>query len=441
MGRKIQILDTTLRDGNKLPFVILNTRDRLEIARQLARLGVDIIDAGYPVSSKEDRESVALIAGEVEGPYISALSRALDLDIEEALRSLEKSKRPYLHIFLPIFPLFLSRILKKSKEETLKMIEHTVRLGARTGVEVQFSLCEIGEAEREFMLEAGRTACAAGAGILNFADTNGTLHPEAVREMIAEACGIAGEATKIGVHFHNDLGLATANTLAAIEAGAEHAEVTVGGLGPKSGNTPLEELVFGLEVFAERLKSSHGIRLEQIYKTSSLVSRITGIQPHPNKPIIGRQADSFFGDQDLSIAGFKRQLDNLEISLQGINLEKVYNLYRSQAKRKKSVHISEVLAMVEDARLEEKVPYALVSFNVMTGSSSVPVGIVELKKDDRIYLQSSHGTGTIDALCQAVDKAVGLKPQLILYSVDSLTESLDARAEGEFYVDGEYLWE
>ena len=131
----------------------------------------------------------------------------------------------------------------------------------------------------------------------------------------------------------------------------------------------------------------------------------------------------------MSIDGFKRQLDNLEIYLQGINLEKVYHLYLSQAKRKKSVHISEVLAMVEDARLEEKVPYALVSFNVMTGSSSVPVGIVELKKDDRIYLQSSHGTGTIDALCQAVDKAVGLKPQLILYSVDSITERLDARAE------------
>ena len=516
MGKRIQILDTTLRDGNKLPFLVLNTKDRLEIAHQLARLGVDIIDAGYPAASKPEAECVRLLAREVHGPRISALSRAIPGDIELAMKALLEADKPYLHIFLPLSRHFLSLYLKKSREQTLKLIEDSISTARQDDLPVQFSLAEIAETEEEFLLEATRVAVGAGAQVVNLADSNGTLYPARAAELIGRLAQLAGGDARLGVHFHNDLGLATANTLLAVEAGATHVEATLGGLGTRSGNTPLEEVVFGLEAFSERLGISHGIHIDQLDRTQSLISYITGVQVHPNKPIlgkcafqdikgshtrdslsenlknllqqktIGRPVDALFADHEMSPAGFRQQLENLGISLSGINVDKVYHLYLSQIKRKKVVHRAEVLSMVNDAKLEEASPYTLSSFNVMTGAGSVPVGCVVLKKEDTEMVQTSTGTGPIDALCQAVDKAAGLKPRLILYSVDSLTEGKDARAEvvvtlnylgkrfhghygstdvveaslrayldavnrievfrdsgaqEEFYIDGEYLWE
>jgi len=519
MARRVQFLDTTLRDGNKLPFIALAVKDRLEIALQLARLGVDIIDAGYPAASREERESVSLIAAQVEGPSVSALSRPLGEDIDRALEALKESKKPLLHLFLPISTTFLTEILKKNRGETLRMIEDSVNQARSAGMETQFSLSEIGQAPRELILEAARTACGAGAGIVNLADTNATLYPSQVRELVAEVAEVVRACPRpavVGVHFHNDFGLATANTLSALEAGAGHVEGTIGGLGVKGGNTPLEEVVFALEVFRQQLKLEHGIRLDQLYKTSSLISHITGIQPHPNKPIIGKCAfveakgsqarnslpqglrdllragtigrpeDTLFADQEMNLAGFTRQLEHMGVNTGEIDVEKVYHLYESQLRRKRVVLQSEVMDMVDDARLEEKAPYRLASFSVMTGSGSLPVGLVELERSGKKLAQSAHGSGAIDALCRAVDRAVGLKPQLVLYSVDSLTEGKDARAhvtvtlshlgrrfhghcgstdvveaslrayldamnrleacrlagqEPEFYIEGEYLWE
>jgi 2-isopropylmalate synthase len=516
MGHRIEFLDTTLRDGNKLPFLVLDKRDRLEIAHQLARLGVDIIDAGYPAASPVEAECVRLLVREVQGPRISALSRAVPEDIDQVMKILADADKPYLHLFLPLSRHFMSTFLRKSREETLKLIEKTVSESCQADLPVQFSLAEITEAEEDFLLEAAQVAFDAGAQVVNLADSNGTLHPNRVRELIARFAPLAGGDTRLGVHFHNDLGMATANTLLALEAGARHVEATLGGLGTRSGNTPLEEVVFGLEAFAGRLELSHGIRLDQLDRTQRLLSYITGVQLHPNKPIlgkcafqdmkgshtrdslsedlksllqqktIGRPVDALFADQEMSPAGFRQQLENLGISLSGINVDKVYHLYLSQIKRKKVVHRAEVLSMVNDARLEERSPYTLLSFNVMTGTNSLPVGSVELKKGDSEMVQTSPGSGPIDALCRAVDKAAGLKPRLILYSVDSLTEGKDARAEvvvtltylgkrfhghygstdvveaslrayldavnrievyrgsgaqEEFYIDGEYLWE
>jgi len=516
MGDKIQILDTTLRDGNKLPFLVLDKKDRLEIALQLARLGVDIIDAGYPAASALEAECVSLLVREVHGTRISALSRAIPKDIEQVMKILDDAEKPYLHIFLPLSRHFLSSFLRMSREETLKLIEQTISQAGKADLSVQFSLAEITEAEEKFVLDAARVAAEAGAQVVSVADSNGTLYPNQVGALIAKLVKSTGEDTRVGVHFHNDFGLATANTLLAVEAGARHVEATLGGLGTRSGNTPLEEVVFGLEAFADRLDLSHNIRLDQLDRSQNLISYITGVQLHPNKPIlgkcafqdvkgshtrdcltdhlknllqqktIGRPADALFADQEMSPAGFKHQLENLGITLAGINVDKVYHLYLSQIKRKKAVHRAEVLSMINDAKLEEEAPYNLVSFNVMTGTNALPVGSVELKKGEEELVQTSQGSGPIDALCQAVDKAAGLKPRLILYSVDSLTEGKDARAEvvvtltylgkrfhghygstdvveaslrayldavnrieiyrssgaqEEYYIDGEYLWE
>jgi 2-isopropylmalate synthase len=464
MAETVEFLDTTLRDGNKLPFVVLDRHDRLVIARQLAALGVDIIDAGYPAASEEERDIVAAIAEEVRGgPRISALSRAVVEDVAAVCQLLGKSKKPHVHIFLPLSPHFLKDKLQLSAKETLDRIRRCLETVGK--LPVQFSLGEIAEADPEFLIEAAAVIAAGGAEVLNLADTNGGMYPQAAAELIGRVAAEVDRksGTRIGVHFHNDLGLATANSLACLEAGARHVECTLGGLGERGGNAALEEIVFALEAFGQRLGLTHNIRLDQLWRTSTLLSRLTGISPHPNKAVlgkcalpesrpgeggvdekspsghlrrlmrgatIGRSEDSLFGDQEMSRAGFQQHLQTFRIDVEGVDLDKAYGLYQSQVRRKKTVTLSEVQSIVEQARLmETEAVYLLSSFSVMTGSHCLPVGSVELKAGESQLVQSATGTGPVDALCRAVDKAVGLNPRLILYSVDHLTEGKDARAE------------
>jgi 2-isopropylmalate synthase len=461
MAETVEFLDTTLRDGNKLPFVVLDRDDRLVIARQLATLGVDIIDAGYPAASGEERDIVAAIAEEVRGPRISALSRAIVEDVEEVCELLGKSKKPHVHIFLPFSPFFLNHKLQLSPKETLIRIERC--LGRAAELPVQFSFGEIAEADPEFLLEAVGVVASSRAEVLNLADTNGSMHPKAAAELIGRIAAALDPkgSLRIGVHFHNDLGLATANSLACLEAGARHVECTMGGMGERGGNAALEEVVFALEAFAQRLDLTHHIRLDQLWRTSTLLSRLTGIPPHPNKAVLGKCAlpesgtgqeagkslsghlrllfrgatigkteDSLFGDREMSRAGFQQHLQTFQIDLEGVDLDKAYGLYQSQVRRKKTVSLSEVQSIVEQARMKEtETAYSLVSFSVMTGSHCLPVGSVELKAGESQLVQTATGTGPVDALCRAVDRAVGLNPRLILYSVDLLTEGKDARAE------------
>jgi 2-isopropylmalate synthase len=463
MAETVEFLDTTLRDGNKLPFVVLDRNDRLVIARQLATLGVDIIDAGYPAASAEERDIVGAIAEEVRGPRISALSRAVVEDVAEVCELLAKSPKPHVHVFLPVSPHFLKNKLELSAEETLTRIGRCLETAGK--LPVQFSLGEIAEAEPAFLMEAAAAIAEGGAEVLNLADTHGSMHPRAASELIGRIAATLDPkpAVRIGVHFHNDLGLATANSLACLEAGARHVECTIGGLGERGGNAALEEIVFTLEAFGQRLGLTHHIRLDQLWRTSALLSRLTGISPHPNKAVIGkcalagsspgaggdegkalpghlrqlfrgatigRSEDSLFGDQEMSRAGFQQQLKTFQIDTEGVDLDKAYGLYQSQVRRKKTVTLSEVQSIVEQARLEEtQTVYSLASFSVMTGSHCLPVGSVELEAGESTLVQSATGTGPVDALCRAVDRAVGLNPRLILYSVDHLTEGKDARAE------------
>jgi 2-isopropylmalate synthase len=352
---------------------------------------------------------------------------------------------------------FLRGVLGKSGAESLKLIEQSIR--AARGVRVQFSLAEVGEAEETLLLEAARAAGEAGAQVLNLADTNGCLHPERVRELVGRVRAALKAEVLVGVHQHNDLGLATADTLAALEAGARHVEVTLSGIGGRAGNTPLEEVALAMEVFAPRLGLGHRLRLDRLAEASALLARLTGVPLHPNKPVLGRQAfeagrgsdarqaldqrlrgllepgtigrveDALFSDQAVSQAGFSQHLELLGADTKGVDLEKVYRLFLAQVRRKKVVHFSEVQAMIADARQETTSPYKLESFGVMTGSHTLPVGSVELARGAERLVQSSPGTGPVDALCRAVDKAVGLKPRLLVYSADTVTEGLDARAE------------
>ena len=412
MTRRIEILDTTLRDGNKLPFVVLSTRDRLALARQLARLGIDVIEAGFPASSPEEAQCVSLVCGEVKGPWIAALARALPADVEKALESLEAAEKKYLHLFMGVSPQFLAQVLKQTEQKALAAIGRYVGMGRAAGVRVQFSLSEAPHARREFLLDACRAAREAGADVLNIADTNGIMVPEDVAELLASVRGLLekekGPVPLVGVHCHNDLGLATANTLAAIQAGASHVEVTVGGFGERAGNAALEEIAFLLSAYGGRWSVAHGVHLGELARTSALFDSLTGIRTHPNKPVIGGNAfvPAAGGFPGMSLAPGLRELF-----------------------QEKAVGGGRALETESPPSEEEPGPYSLESFSVMTGTNSPPVGVVVIRRGSATLTQSSHGTGPIDALFRAVDKALGFSTRMVLYSVSTLSKGTEAETE------------
>ncbi|MCD6120997.1 MAG: hypothetical protein J7K04_04100 [Spirochaetales bacterium] len=461
--RRIEFLDTTLRDGNKLPFIIMNVNDRLEIAHQLVKLGVDIIDAGYPTKSKRDKELISLLAGEIKGTCISALSRAILSDIEMTLEILNGVHNKCIHIFMPISEQFINDVLKKSKLEVLSMARKSVETALQAGIKVQFSLSEFPHSDSEFMLDALETVCGAGTNIVSLADTNGVLFPfqveKTIKESVKKIRGYIKKGVRLGVHFHNDFGVATANTLSAVLNGANHVEATIGGLGARAGNTALEEVAFGLEALKNDFKIEHGINLKEIGYTSQLVSHLTGVTPHLNKPIIGKcayiepkgsrcrlalsaeikklmesaasgqKSHEIFSDREIEKNEFIEKLKKYKLYEREIDNQKLYELFIRNMARQGYIYISDIEAIIEDLKIESKPEYKLKSFSVMTGSSVLPVGLVEIIKNKKKYIQSANGTGPVDALCKAIDKIAGFTPELLLYTVDMVTEGLDARAD------------
>jgi len=412
MARRIEIFDTTLRDGNKLPFVVLSPADRLLLARQLVKLGVDVIEAGFPAASAEEADCVTRICSEVRGPYVAALARALPGDVQKALECLRRAEKPHLHVFMSVSPQFLRQVLKAKEAAALKVLSECIRTARGAGVRTQFSLSEAPHARKEFLREAVDVAREAGAEVINLADTNGIMVPDEMAALVAEVTGWLAKGSapvpRIGVHCHDDLGLATANTMAALRAGASHAEVTVGGFGERAGNAALEELAFLIAAFGERDGLSHGIDLGQIGPTSRLFDSLTGVRTHPNKAVIGECAL-------VPVAGGFSGA-SLEPRLRTLLQEKTIG--RPQDEPAPSTGSAEAAG-----------PYALEAFNVLSSSHSPPVGLVVIRRAGKSLTQTSHGTGPIDALFRAVDKALGFSTRMVLYSVSTLSAGTEAPTE------------
>jgi 2-isopropylmalate synthase len=411
MSRRIEILDTTLRDGNKLPFVVLSPGDRVLLALQLARLGVDIIEAGWPSASAEDADCVSRVCAEVDGPQVAALARALPGDVDAALAALRHAAHPYLHVYMGVSPHFLRAVLKTGEKDALASVDRCVKMGKEAGARVQFSLSEAPHATPQFLRDAVAAARDAGADVINIADTNGILSPEDAAALVGVVQAELGSrpGAQVGIHCHNDLGLAAANTLAAVRAGASHVEVTVAGFGERAGNAALEEVAFLMTAFGRRLDISHGILLAEISRTARLFDSLTGIRSHPNKPIIGRCA--FVP----SPGGFSGQ--SLDPELRSLLRESTIGSPGEEGL---------ALAPAADDRAG---PYELESFNVMTASHSPPVGVVVIRRGGKSLTQTSHGNGPIDALFRAVDKALGFSTRMLLYSVSTIGAGTDAMTE------------
>ena len=287
---RVRIFDTTLRDGEQSPGFSMNTEEKLRLARQLERLGVDVIEAGFPIASRGDREAVRSVAQEIQNCQVAALARAKKEDVDAALEALAPARRPRLHIFLATSDLHLSHKLRITRAQALEAISTMVRYGRQSCPDVEFSAEDASRSDIDFLCDAFEAAAEAGATTLNIPDTVGYAVPEEYAEIFHRVRERVGNEVTLSAHCHNDLGLAVANSLAAVRAGARQVECTINGIGERAGNASLEEIVVALAVRQASFGVRTDIHLEQLYPTSRLLCTITGVQVPPNKAVVGANA-------------------------------------------------------------------------------------------------------------------------------------------------------
>jgi 2-isopropylmalate synthase len=466
----VRIFDTTLRDGEQSPGASMNTGEKLEIARQLVRLGVDVIEAGFPVSSPGDFESVRRIGAEVgDAAVVCALSRAVPADIEAAADALSTAARPRVHTGIGVSPSHLRDKLRISEETALERAVAAVKL-ARTFVEdVEFYAEDAGRAEPAFLYRMIEAVVKAGATVVNIPDTTGYTYPEEFGALVAGLMNVVAgiETVTVSVHCHDDLGMATANALAGVRAGARQVECTINGIGERAGNTSLEEVVMALRQRSALIGADTRINTREITRTSRLVSKITGVPVQPNKAIVGGFAHSsgihqdgvlkerttyeIIDPADVGVGGssivltarsgrhaLKHRLGELDLVLSDAEFDQVYQAFLLLADKKKEVFDEDLEALVSDSgRVAEEV-YHLEQVHVSCGDPGIPTATVELIGADGEHLiDASHGDGPVDAVCNAINRIVGVPVEMSEFTVQSVTKGLDAMGEVAFRLRSE----
>jgi 2-isopropylmalate synthase len=460
---KIYIFDTTLRDGEQSPGASLDINEKMEIAKQLARLGVDIIEAGFPIASKGDFEAVKRIAQEIEGSVICGLARAKETDIKTAWDALKHAKHPRIHTFIPSSDIQIKYQLRKTKEEVLKITEEMVSLAKSFTEDIEFSPMDATRSDHKFLYELIEVAIECGATTVNIPDTVGYIIPNEFSELIKsiiENVKNIGKAI-ISVHCHNDLGLSTSNALAAIQAGARQIECTINGIGERAGNTALEEVVMAIKTRKDLFGFYTNINTPLIYKTSRLVSHLTGMTIQPNKAIVGDNAfahesgihqDGVLKEKTTyeimtpesvgvekskitlgKLSGrhaFKERLQQMGYALTEKELEEAFIRFKNLADRKKKIYDEDIEAIVEDKLQKIPEKFKLKYFHVACGNNTIPTATIKLERDDKIILQeSAWGNGPVDAIYRAIDKIVELECELVDYSIKAVTINKDAQGE------------
>jgi len=472
MANAIRVFDTTLRDGEQTPGASLTVEEKVTVARQLARLRVDVIEAGFPAASPGEAEAVRRIAAEVgaseDAPAIAALARCVPADVTVAAAALKPARKRQLHVFIATSDIHITHKLRTTREEVLDRIRSCVAQ-ARELVgpdhDVEFSAEDASRSELPFLLEAFEAAVASGASVINVPDTVGYTEPEEYATVIRQVVKLVGSRAVVSTHCHNDLGLATANTLAAVQAGARQVEVTVNGLGERAGNASLEEVVMALRTRPGQFgDATTAVATEQLTATSRLVSFLTGIPVQPNKSVVGANAfahesgihqDGFLKNpltyeimtpesvgltgSTLTLgklsgrAGFDERLRRLGIAVEPAALDTLYAEAISLADQKKQVTDADLIALAElhadpVPQLVELEHWATAS---RQGESSS--GNVSLFYEGRTFRAFAGGNGPVDALLKAVDNAleqiISGRPQLIDYSVRSIGAGEDAQGE------------
>jgi 2-isopropylmalate synthase len=469
---RIRVFDTTLRDGEQTPGAALTVDEKVQVAKQLARLSVDIIEAGFPAASPGEAEAVHRIAAEVGAekgaPAIAALARCVPGDVTAAALALEPARRRQLHVFIATSDIHLTHKLRATRPEVLQRIRDCVAQARRLtgpGDEVEFSAEDASRTELAFLLEAYEAALEAGASVINVPDTVGYAEPDEFAKLVRAVVRAVGRRARVSVHCHNDLGLATANTLAAVRAGARQVEVTVNGLGERAGNASLEEVVMSLHTRPTRFRGAKTeITLEQLTATSRLVSYLTGIDVQPNKSVVGANAfahesgihqDGFLKNpltyeimtpESVGLAGstltlgklsgrrgFNERLRRLGVELEPAALDMLYAQAIALADKKKQVTDADLLALVEQRADPVPQLVRLEHWAAASRQGESSSGNVSLFFDGRTYRAFAGGNGPVDALLKAVDNAleqiIGGRPALADYQVRSVGSGEDAQGE------------
>jgi 2-isopropylmalate synthase len=459
---RVYIFDTTLRDGEQSPGASLDIHEKVTIAHQLAKLGVDAIEAGFPVSSQVQFKAVQNIAEQIKGPSIAALARCIDLDIEQAARALEKAEKPRIHTFVATSKIHLDKKFKKSEDEILDMAVKGVKKAKGYVDDVEFSPEDSARTGKAFLFKIVQAAIEAGATVINIPDTVGYTNPEEFTNLIKELRQSVStiDNTILSVHCHNDLGLAVANTLAAVKNGARQVEVTVNGVGERAGNAALEEVVMALITRQSYYGKTLSINTEEIMNTSRMVSHLMGIPVQPNKAIVGGNAfahesgihqDAVIKDagtyeimspSDIGLEsnkivlgrhsgrhGLKTRLAELGFVLTKEELNHVYDRFLQVADKKKEVYEEDLLALVSDETEKTENKYQLVYFHILSGNQTAPTAAIKLRYEDKIIQEAAVGDGPIDAAYKAIDKLTGSDVKLAEYNLRGVTSGKDALGE------------
>lgn len=459
--RQIDIFDTTLRDGEQSPGVALNVEEKLQIARQLAKLGVNVIEAGFPITSPGDFNAVTRIAQEVRQVTIAALARAQAKDIECAWDAIAKAEAPRIHTFIATSPIHMQYKLQKSPQEVLEQAVAAVRLAKSKVADVEFSAEDASRSEVDFLAQVFTQVIAAGATVLNIPDTVGYSTPDEfasfIRAVMEKTQGI--EKAKVSVHCHNDLGLAVANSLAAIQVGVHQLECAVNGIGERAGNAALEELAMALYTRRDQFQAQTTINSIEIARTSNMVSRLTGMLVQPNKAIVGKNAfahesgihqdgvlkerstyeimspSSIGLDMDTIVLGkhsgrhaVKERLSELGLEVEDDRFEGVFEQFKLLAERKKEVTSADLFALVDtQTRMVEEI--RLEYLQVSSGTQVVPTATLGLTYQEKRYEDAACGDGPVDAAYKAIDKILDIKGKLLHYAIQAIDRGEDSQGE------------
>ena len=462
MTRMIKIFDTTLRDGEQSPGASMNVEEKIMVAKQLARLGVDIIEAGFAYSSPGDFAAVHRIAQEVEGPTICSLARARPEDIDRAWEALKGAPKVRIHTFLSTSDIHLKHQFRMTRNEAKNRAVEMVQRARGYVDDVEFSPMDASRSDPAYLYEVIEAVIAAGAGTINIPDTVGYAVPQEFGRLIRGIREQVSNSAKavISVHCHNDLGLAVGNSLAAVFEGAGQVECTINGIGERAGNTALEEIVMGLRTRKDFYQADTKIRTEEISKTSRLVSKITGMVVQPNKSIVGANAfahtsgihqDGLLKDKTTyeiirpetiglidskmvmgKLSGrhaFRQRLVELGYTLSDEEVNHAFERFKKLADQKKEIYEEdlEVIVSEELAKMADRI--ALKSFHVASGTDQVPTATVELEIDGHTITQTGTGDGPVDAVYRTIAAITETKSTLLMYVVKAITGGTDAQGE------------
>ena len=469
---RVIIFDTTLRDGEQAPGFSMNTMEKLEMARQLARLNVDVIEAGFPISSDEDFEATREVAKQVgsleNGPAICGLSRVGLGDIDRCWEAVRYARRPRIHTFVATSDIHLKYKLRKSRADVMKAAVEAVRHAREYCEDVEFSPEDASRSDFDYMCDVLSAVIDAGARTINIPDTVGYAVPQEWGERIArireKVHGL--DNVVLSVHCHNDLGQAVANSLTAVMNGARQVECTINGIGERAGNASLEEIVMALRTRRDFFGIDTRVKTEEIFKTSRLLSHITGIHVQPNKAIVGENAFAheagihqdgvlkekltyeIMRPEDIGRPSNKlvlgkhsgrhalsARLKDLGFDLSGPDLDRAFRAFKDLADRKKEVYDEDLMAIVTDEVTHAHATYELEYLHVISGTGVIPSATVKLKKDGQSFQDSGVGDGPVDAVLAAIDAITGVKGRLQDYSLRAATSGKDAIGEVAMKVD------